>query len=322
MQGEIIGEDDDDIGTRIVDNNGAEHQIEMHKENGEIYAHKCAAYADKPEDRTDEENEYVEQARRFARYFVYTERGYDVVPPAENPVRIDAVRQVVQEMSLDEFERHFGDLYQQFLHEERDAESSVIDKPPEATDPPIFAQNIFLGIDILGTDLGKEIAEAHGLDSTQSARDISLSDLTEDELEQWGEFTGEFAVQALDDDIDFRENLYIDSTTDIYVKYPLGGDFVADDGHLQEAGREPDTIIELLPTDPGDLSEFKKFLEYYLRCQIRDTFVEMGLVPPEPFQVLGLGRFMAARGYDYIDFYPEFHNPDAEDSFNASVLFN
>ncbi|MFD1565525.1 hypothetical protein ACFR99_18485 [Haloarchaeobius amylolyticus] len=280
--------------------------------DGEIKYHDQDGYPDEPANQTDEESERIRQARLFARYNVFVERGYDTVPAPKNPVRIDAVRQAINEMDRAEFETLFGDLYQQLEFEEGSGTSPAMTVPPEATDPCIYCKNIYLGIDPLETDLGTQLASKHDLDVTQSAAEIDLTDVSVHELESWGAFSGEFAAQATKTELDPSDTVYIDETSDLYVKYPAGAQLAVVDDHLEPAAREPDTIIELLPVDPQNLEYFKSFIDHYLRCQVRDSFVEMGVHPPEAFQVLGMGRFMAARGYDYIDFYPEFHNPNAE----------
>ncbi|NGM68023.1 hypothetical protein G6M89_03175 [Natronolimnobius sp. AArcel1] len=310
MQATITGEDDIAVGLSVIDNAGTEHLIEM-EHDGDIYHHQQDGYPDDPAQRTDEQGERVLQARKFARYYVFVEEGYDTVPAPENPVRIDAVRQAITEMDLAEFEKHFGDLYQQFDYEDGTGTRPAMTHPSEATDPTIYSKNVYLGVDPLETDLGTELARKHNLDVTKDAAEIDLTDVSGRELDAWGEFAGEFTVRAIDEDVDLSDAAYIDDTSELYVKYPSGGHLVAADDHLAPAAREPDTVLELLPIDPQDLEYFKSFMDHYLRCQIRDTFVEMGVHPPEEFRVLGMGRFMAARGYDYVDFYPEFHNPNA-----------
>ena len=298
MKADIYGENEEVVGVDTVDNTGIKHYIEMGFD-GEIEAHQCDSYADKAINRTGEENEHSNQARRFARYYVYTQRGYDTVPPSEHPVRIDAVRTAICEMGLDEFETLFGDLYEQLQYEIGNRNAPTIDLPPESTDPSIFSKNIYLGIDPIETDVGETLAIEHGLDIDQSAADIDLSEVSADELKQWGEFTGEFTARAVGEDIDTSEAVYIDRVSDLYVKYPDGSDIVAADDHLTGPDRDPDTVIELLPIDPESLEQFKGFLDHYLKCQIRDSFVEMGVHPPE-------------ERYDNIEFYPAFHDPDSQ----------
>lgn len=311
MKADIYGENEEVVGVDTVDNNGIEHYIEMGF-NGDITAHQCNSYADKAINRTEEENEYSNQARRFARYYVYAQRGYDTVPPAEHPVRIDAVRTAINEMDLDEFETLFGDLYEQLAYESGNRNDSVIDIPPESTDPSIFSKNIYLGVDPIETDIGETLATEHGIDLDQSAADIDLSELSEAEIEQWGEFTGEFTARSIGEETDLSEAVYLDHVSDLYVQYPDGPDIVAADDHLDEKPREPDTVIELLPIDPQSLERFKSFLDHYLKCQIRDSFVEMGIHPPESFRVIGMGRFMSTWRYDNIEFYPAFHDPNSD----------
>lgn len=310
MNAEIKKTTSDGFGLLVVDNDGVEHKIGVYYD-GEINGHRQNGYPDLAVDRTDEENERVAQARRFAKYYVFVKEGHDTVPAPENPVRIDAVRRAINEMDIEEFKTHFGDLYQQFDYEEGTGISPAMTPPPEATDPTIYSQNIYLGIDPLETDLGTELAEAHNLDISKSASEIDLTDVSSHELDNWGEFAGEFTARAIDESIDLSNATYIDQSSELYVKYPHGGELVAADDHLAPAAREPDTVIELFSIDPKNIEYFKSFMDHYLRCQIRDSFVEMGVHPPEEFRVLGMGRFMAMRGYDYIDFYPAFHNPDA-----------
>jgi hypothetical protein len=38
----------------------------------------------------------------------------------------------------------------------------------------------------------------------------------------------------------------------------------------------------------------------------------MGLLPPEPFQTVGFGKFIYARRYDHYDLYPRFRRSDKE----------
>ena len=311
MDGLITGKNDERVGLSVIDNNNAEHLIEM-EFDGEIKHHTCEEYANKAINRTEEENEHSNQARRFARYYVYTQRGYDTVPPAEHPVRIDAVRTAISELDLDEFETLFGDLYEQLNYEIGNRDTPAIDLPAESTEPSIFSKNIYLGIDPLQTDLGETLAAEHGLRINQSAADVDLSEVSADELDQWCEFTGEFTARVIGDEVDLREAIYVDHASDLYVQYPDGPDIVAADDHLNGPDRAPDTVIELLAIDPESLEQFKTFLDHYLKCQIRDSFVEMGVHPPEPFRVLGMGRFMSTWRYDNIEFYPAFHNPNSE----------
>ncbi len=311
MDGLITGESDERVGLSVIDNNDAEHLIEV-ESNGDIKSHICDEYADKAVTRTEEENEHSNQARRFARYYVYAQRGYDTVPSAEHPVRIDAVRTVINELDLDEFETLFGDLYEQLAYESGNRDDPVIDLPAESADPSIFSKNIYLGVDPIETDLGETLAAEHGIDLDQDAADVDLSTLSADEIEQWGEFTGEFTARSIGEETDLSGAVYLDHVSDLYVQYPDGPDIVAADDHLDEKPREPDTVIELLPIDPESLERFKSFLDHYLKCQIRDSFVEMGVHPPEAFRVIGMGRFMSTWRYDNIEFYPAFHDPNSD----------
>ncbi|MEZ3115207.1 hypothetical protein RYH80_04640 [Halobaculum sp. MBLA0147] len=47
---------------------------------------------------------------------------------------------------------------------------------------------------------------------------------------------------------------------------------------------------------------------------MRDRFVTMGVVPPEPYRVVGMGRFQDARRYDHYEMYPQLHLADGDHS--------
>jgi len=100
MNGKIIGEDECDIGVFVTDNLDKSHQIEMNKHDGVIYAHDQDSYPDHPDNRTKAGNEHVNQARRFAKYWVYHQRGYDTLDGWQNPDRITLAATAL--MALDE----------------------------------------------------------------------------------------------------------------------------------------------------------------------------------------------------------------------------
>ena len=108
MNAEIEGEDKEYVKIYVTDNSGTEHNITLEKDSGEIPYHEQDGYSDKAANRTAEGNEHVEQARRFAQYYVYVDRGYDTVPSTDHPERINAVRLAIQELNDTEFKALTG----------------------------------------------------------------------------------------------------------------------------------------------------------------------------------------------------------------------
>ncbi|AGB14870.1 hypothetical protein Halru_0224 [Halovivax ruber XH-70] len=314
METEIIGEDEDDIGVKVVDQKGAEHQIELHKGNGDIYAHVCDEYADKAANRTPEENEVNEQARRFAQYYVYCERGYDTVPPEVHPERIDAVRQAIAELSQSAFDDRFGDLRQQLRSYHDDSVSRAIPIPSDAagSDLVLYRQHVYLGLDPLETDLADEfetLATVHEIDLDETSEPVAV--FNDSKCSDWRAFSEHAESLAQNRDVDISDAIDIGGVSSLYTAY------VDDHGveHIGEPNqdpfdRDPDTLIELAPIDPGPLQEFQAYVDHYLKCQIRDCFVRMGLHPPEEFCVLGPGRIEAAEQYKTLEMYPDFTDPD------------
>ncbi|WP_253738929.1 hypothetical protein [Halohasta salina] len=84
MNGKIIDEDDRGIGVRVTDNNQVNHTVAVGFD-GTIQGHSQDGYHDEAAKRTHDDNERVEQARRFARYYVFQERGYDTLRPLKKP---------------------------------------------------------------------------------------------------------------------------------------------------------------------------------------------------------------------------------------------
>ena len=109
MNANITGENDERVGLYVTDNNDVEHWIEM-EFDGEIKYHEQDGYPDDPDDRTGDGNEHVNQARRYAKYYVYQERGYDTLPWDLDYERFQTVQGTLEELSTGDIEEYFGDL--------------------------------------------------------------------------------------------------------------------------------------------------------------------------------------------------------------------
>lgn len=313
MKGKITGEDEVRIGLHVTDNNSAKHRIEM-EFDGEIKYHQCQSYDKKARNRTDEENEHNKQARKFAQFYVSTERGYDTVPPHFDPNRIEAVRRNLASLSDTEFRRLFGDLRQQMASYHDDTERAIpIPEAAPGPDSVLYRQNVYLGFDPRETevdDQAQELAATHGLDLAEIS-ERRVADISSEAVSDWKAFATELADQIRGTDVECSDALSIDAVSSLYTTY------IADDQYITAPetdpfDRDPDTMIELPPVDPGSLDEFRAYLDHHLKCQIRDSFVRMGLQPPEPFRVLGNGRLEATAAYKLLEMYPEYHDPNED----------
>lgn len=112
MKAVLTGEVDDLIGVNLRDNNDVEHVLDVRKSDGEITGHQQDGYPDKAAKRTPEESEHVRQARRYARWYVYDQRGYEPFPWDENIARIEAVGDAIEALSTEEFEEYFGEFHE------------------------------------------------------------------------------------------------------------------------------------------------------------------------------------------------------------------
>ena len=314
MEAEIKKETDDGFGLLIHDNNGAEHKIGVCYD-GKIDGHLCPAYADDPRDRTPDENEYNEQARRYARYYVYKKRGYDTVDHAENPEYVDAVRRAIADLSDQTFEEYFGALHRQLRSHDDPSVTQLVDLPTgvRSENAVIYELDVYLGIDLQDDALAEQAAAPatdHGLDVENASGVPSPVSVSERDLAAW-QAVGDDLTNAADAE-EIRQALDIAAVSGIHVGYPdRNGEH-----QVQRAEdplpREPNTTIELMPYAPETIEEFREYLDHHLRCQVRDCYAGMGLLAPEPFRIRGFGKFVYARRYDHYSIYPPMHKSDPD----------
>ncbi|GAB3030260.1 hypothetical protein [Natronobiforma cellulositropha] len=312
MKASIEGEDSEGCGLEVIDNNGTEHWIEIKYESGDISYHEQDGYADDPDQRTEDDNERVNQARRFAKFHVYRERGFDTLEHVENPDYVDAVRRAMLALSDEAFERYFGPLRQQLRSHHEDVERPVaLPAGVRAPNAVVYKLDIYLGVDIEGsglTDQARTLAEAHDLEYDDGTQPRSGEAVTDADRENWAAVGEQLVERADGEDLE----LEVAAVSGIHVGFPNARGEHEVQWADSPLDREPDARLELLPAEPGTLAEFREYLDHHLRCQIRDCFVGMGLVPPDPYKVVGFGKFIYARRYDHYDLYPQLHKRDGD----------
>lgn len=307
----IIGEDEEDIGVSVTDNNNIEHQIEMHKDNGEIYAHDQSGYPNRASDRTLEQNEHVAQAQRFAKYYVYRQHGYDTRPPLPNPDRIGAVAAFVDALSTETFEAYFGDYYQQMRSEQGRAEP-VVDVPEAARNNPLYYRtDVYLTLpheelhsSVTGSDRSAfELFQTAG--DTASTGHPPLHGLVQ-------ELTDKQVDSDADDDQHLAEE-FIEAISGVHVMWsPANNRTETVEPDVPEVERDPDARFELPPYDPDSLDEFRETLVYHLHCQMRDCYLTMGVAPPEGLRIQGPGWFDRSTWFQHYDVYEPYHRTDLD----------
>lgn len=114
MRAEIKKETNDGYGLHVIDNNRVDHRIGVCYD-GEIDGHVQNGYPDDPDKRTEVNNENVSQARQFAKYYVAQETDHETLSWDLDPERIEAARQALESLSVEEVETWFGDLQTQCL---------------------------------------------------------------------------------------------------------------------------------------------------------------------------------------------------------------
>lgn len=284
MDGDIKKETDDGFGLLVIDNNKVEHKIGVCYD-GDIDGHIQDGYADDSARRTKEETEYGNQARRFAKWHVYRERGYDTLPPYENPDRVIAAIRTILDLTEVEARYHFGELQETLRRHHDDGEVDVPFAEADPDDTIVYRQDIWLQPDPV--------------------------DAEPPLLDQFCEYVGNPAETLSGifgngpDPRDSFPDYEIEAVSDIHYLY---NDGFSKQEHWndQPREREPDARLELMPVDVDEFDSFQSFLASNLINQVRDCFVEMGVEPPEPFQVQGFGKHDAMVKQQLMDMYDQY----------------
>ena len=62
-----------------------------------------------------------------------------------------------------------------------------------------------------------------------------------------------------------------------------------------------------MPVDVDEFDSFETFLASHLTNHVRDCFIEMGVEPPEPFQVQGLGKHDSMVKQQLMEMYEPYY---------------
>lgn len=307
MDATIVGENQDGVGVDVVDNNGRTIEFSISKNSGEI-VYQQSGYPDKMRNRTCKENVNVAQAREFAKYYTYKERGIKAIKPYEDVGRIEAVRRAIEKLSDKQFEEYFDETYRQLRsHHEVDTERPVtLPDGVSSSSPMLYQQDVYLGLEAVPTEpenpLSQAIAEkVSDLADALSAEPFATG--SEANLDNWAQFQDVVNELVNEEIIDLPESLTVAGVSDLHVVYANAGHQVTERGD-QPFARPPDARLDLVRLNLESLDVFRRYLDFHLRCQIRDRYVLMGLLPPKEFQVMGLGSFEAAKQYAFFDGYP------------------
>lgn len=284
MEGNIEGEDGEYLKIYVTDNNATEHDITIEIATGEIVYHKAPDYADHPNDRTQEENEHIRQARRYAKWHVYRERDHETMPRHENPDCLVAAMIAVSALSGDDVTEHFGDLESQL---ESHYDDSSLDLPFEDAHPDdvfVYRKDLSLSPDLLAVD--PPLAEQYSDLATEIRTDLGAVFDESDDLEH--------QIVSLFNHEDRLEtelpSFEIEAVSEMHTLHTDGfsEQTTEPDAPLD---REPDARIELPPLNLEQFDLFKLLVVTNLSAQVRDRFLMMGEDPPEAFQHQGFGTY-------------------------------
>ncbi|ELZ02264.1 hypothetical protein C482_05281 [Natrialba chahannaoensis JCM 10990] len=297
----IITGESERIGLSVIDNNDIEHLIEM-TESGKIRYHEQDGYPDKAANRPLDENEHVNQARRFAKWHVYRERGYDTLPRYHNPNAIVGAMLAVGSMSEPAIDEQFGELLDTVKTHNKGDYADVQVAGVETDQILVYRQDIYVEPDPLDQEqpLAEQFAEYFS-DPVQTLQNL-LGDNPDQRLNKLlsGEAGPATQLPAFD----------LETVSSLHYLYNDGG---SKQTHNEPAvsDREPDARIELLPLDPSVFDSRRQLLFSHLGNQVRDRFLLMGCEPPAVFQQQGLGSFDGLKMQQLLDMYDRYFLADS-----------
>ncbi|ELY78333.1 hypothetical protein [Natrinema pallidum] len=313
MKAVITGENDERVGVNLLDNNDAEHVIEM-EFDGEIKYYEQDGYPDEPSERSPDGSRHVTQAQHYAKYYVYQEKGYQTIPAREDPDRLTIAALVLSAMDTDTFEEYFGPFYQQFKHHTEDAEPAI-EIPEKLYTEDVFyyyAMDIYLGF---GRDGIAKLVEQFDEPVVQEYLDEAERVLAGGDA---ATVADELTALASEHGLAEREQAlepadWIEATSGLHIKWQIGDELYGELNDEPAIDRGPDAQLELIPHNPDSLEALQEYAVHNLKCQARDCYVQMGVTPPEPLQVTGPGMNRLTDWYQrFADSFQPYHDPDAE----------
>ncbi|WP_026190379.1 hypothetical protein [Halomicrobium katesii] len=291
MKAEIEKETDNGFGVTVYDNNRTKHKIGV-LYDGEINGHLQEDYADKPSGRTREETEYGSQARQYAKWHVYRERGYDTLPRAENPDSILAGLLALAQLSEAMFEQHFRDVAAQLRCH---YDGSPIKLPFPNADPDdaiIYQKDLYLQPDPTEFDppvLDQFRARFEGQSDSAEIADPTTLSASE--------------MDTLNFDIEAVSGMHVIHNDGLGNEQVSRGEDPLD--------RDPDARVELMAFDPTEIDSFQHYVVSNMAYQIRDRFLLMGLTPPAAFQAQGWGSYDGFQAQKFCDLYDDYWSSEA-----------
>lgn len=301
----------------VVDNEEREHTVGI--EGSKIIYHNSKSYPDNPRERSPDENERIGQVRWFTRYWTYCVLEHPTLENKDNPVYIDSVRRNLRLRETSQLEDDIRPFYNQLRYDSgKDGGTKVIPIP----DKNNYVYNIdvkFVGQKLEQERFLKQMFEDHNLDISE---DYESYDLEPSEITDWIE------KPSNQEDIDSNGNhtFEVDDMefSQVYASFYERGEMTA----LSEERSfdEKFATIEMPFLRSGSIEEFRNQIQHNLRCQIRDTFLRMGVIPPYGYKVVGQGKYSARLAYENISFYPEVHKMnrntvrEEEDGSDGGIL--
>ncbi|WP_207217128.1 hypothetical protein [Natrinema altunense] len=281
-------------------------------EEGRVKYHEQEGYPDDPAERTIAGNEHVNRARRFAKYWVYRERGYETLEWRHNPNRITAAAMAIAPLTAEAAAEYLGDFTQQFDHIHGDAEPAV--SVPDEIQPAdaVYQKDIYVGFE--DQALGSLVGDLLGNDDVMAAlgRVIDPTTARPDDA-AFSAALAEITGKDPADVPNLSDGCLLEAVSGLHVHWDdAAGQYHTQWGEQPEIERDPHARIEIFEFDPDSIVELKCQIARHLLCQVRDCYLGMGIAPPEPFRLLGAGHHGAGTRYEHYDFYDRYHDPTAE----------
>jgi hypothetical protein len=293
MDAIVTGETDSLLGLSIVDNNDVEHIIDVHKDSGEVTGHDQDKYSEDPSTQTNTEAEYIMQARRYAKWYAYRERGYDTVSPADNPDRILAALLAVLATPEETFQSEFDDIETQIAsHYDDRLELELPFSNAEPSDVLVYQKDLYVRPDPTSFD--------------PPVLDQYLARFPDD-----SDPTSILPPHNLDEEMFDKLGFEFEAISEMYTLHNDGQGNEQAEPAPAPLQRESDARVELIPFDPSEIGVFQHYVASHLLFQIRDCFLWMGQIPPKLFRLQGHGKYRGTLIQQACEQYEKYCDPTA-----------
>lgn len=322
MQARINAETSQIVELTVEDRANTTHDLDITRD-GTVRRHHIRGRSADVANQSRDEAEQLRQVQRFAKYYLFRQRGYETLTPYDGtdriayPERVAAAALIIGAMSLETFESQFEAAYHQ-RKRPTPADCPPVQPPGDSQETTCtrIEQDIYLTVDDdLLRSLQDVLVELEALGALRQLMDRRPDKEDEHLFDRLASiFSRSDGLAASSPARPTGEIPFIRGTSPLRVHWQIDGATRVEYGSGGESPNAPIACRLQLPmtTQPvTSVAAFQRLVLDHLICQLRDCYVGMGLAPPRDLRVRGQG--IAAFSTEFADgeTYQRYDDPKA-----------